>query len=271
MGKFTCLCAALFLSLFSTTALAVDVWAVDGLGLVRFDSAAPQTVTRVGAAAVGLMSGLDYAANGTLYGFGNTGFYSFNTATGAATLIGNPDLQGEQVLDMSWNPVGNRMEIVTALTSDDPLRLRSVDLSNGNLATLGTISVDPGVLAFGYAVSATGTRYLHDADSARMIRLDAALNDTYLSPVGNGIGNLAGMTIDWSSTGTWYHAGLSGDSFRQELWTINPVTGVGTFVGNIGTEDQFNFGDIAIAPIPEPASLSLLVLGALALGRRRAR
>ncbi len=80
------------------------------------------------------------------------------------------------------------------------------------------------------------------------------------------------MTINWSGDGTWYHAGLSGDTGRQELWSINQISGVGTFLGNVGDINyEFNFGDIAIAPVPEPSTLALLGLGTLAFRRRQSR
>ncbi len=272
MRRVAWLCAGLCAGLCASSTRAALIWAVDGPGLINFDSAAPQNITRVGVAGVGLMRGLDFAANGTLYGFGNAGLYSFNTTTGVATLIGNPDLQDEQVLDMSWNPADNRMEIVTALASDEPHHLRSVNLANGSVTTIGTLNISQSAAVYGYAVNAAGTRYLHDADGARMIQLNGALVGANMpSPTGNGLGSpFEGMTINWSNGGAWYHAGLSGDSGRQELWSINPASGAGTFLGNIGTIDyEFNFGDIAIAPVPEPGSLVLLGLGALVLRRSR--
>lgn len=266
MRKFLALCA---IGLSASLAGATEIWAADGMGLIRFDSASPGAITRVGAAGVGLMQGLDFAANGTLYGFGNTGFYSFNTTTGDATFIGSPDLQDERVLDMSWNPAANRMEIVTALTSDETHRLRSVDLNTGAVTNIGNLNVNLPASLFGYAVDAAGTRFLHDGDIARMIRLDAGLSGTTLGPLGNSIGVLEGMTIHWSGDGAWYHAGFSGDNGVQELWRVNPATGAGTFLGNIGGPTyEFNFGDVAILPIPEPASLVLLALGGLVLRRR---
>ncbi len=185
MRKFTWLCVGLCCGFVSSSAQAALVWAVDGPGLIRFDSASPQNITRVGTGGVGLMQGLDFAPNGTLYGFGFSGLYSFNTTTGDATFIGSPDLQDERVLDMSWNPAANRMEIVTALTSDETHHLRSVNLTNGNVTPVGNLNISLPASAFGYAVAANGTRYLHDGDSGRMIRLDAGLNGTNLAPVGN--------------------------------------------------------------------------------------
>ncbi|MFN0137016.1 MAG: DUF4394 domain-containing protein [Phycisphaerae bacterium] len=253
----------------ASVAKAVDIWSVDGLGLFKFDSASPQNLTRYGAAGVGLMPGLDFASDGTLYGFSFGGLYAFNLQTGAATQIGPGNLDDEQVLDMSWDPTRNQMFVISASSSDEPHRLRTVNLSTGNTSVVGTLNIPVPALAFGFAVNAAGTRYLHDAEQGGMMRLNNSLQGTFLGPEGNSIGNLAGMTINWAGDGTWYHAGLNFDSGRQEIYRINELNGAGTFIGNIGGPDyEFNFGDIAINPIPEPTSIALLALGVLVLRRR---
>jgi hypothetical protein len=81
-----------------------------------------------------------------------------------------------------------------------------------------------------------------------------------------------GGTFDPAS-GTLYHAMLSTTGGNQSrLATIDTATGLPTFIGGLGTTSPGGLnqiGDIAIAVIPEPASLSLLGLSGLALVRRR--
>lgn len=265
MRRFLVLAAG---SLCIATASATEIWSADGRGLIRFDSASPQALTFVGESGIGLPQGLDFAPNGTLYAFQGDSLYSLNLQTGAATLIGSSDLQDERVLDMSWDPAANQMLIVTALTSDEPHHLRSVNLNTGGTSLVGTLNLSIPASAFGLAVNAAGVRYLHDGELGGMVRLNG-MNGVFMGPEGNQISVLEGMTINWSGDGAWYHAGMNGLTGRPEVWRVNEATGVGTFLGNLGGDDyEFNIGDIAIQPVPEPAAIVLLALGAFALRRR---
>jgi len=265
MRRFSILAAS---GLCVSIAGATEIWSADGRGLIKFDSASPQNLTLVGESGIGLLQGLDFAPDGTLYGFQNDSLYTLDLQTGAATLIGSSDLQDERVLDMSWDPATNQMLIVTALTSDEPYHLRKVNLTSGATTISSTLNLPIPTSAFGFAVNAAGVRYLHDSEQQGMIRLNGS-NGVFMGPEGNEISALEGMTINWSGDGAWYHGGLNGATGRPEFWSVNEATGVGSFFGNIGGDDyEFNIGDLAIQPVPEPASFILVALSAFVLRRR---
>lgn len=251
-----------------SVASATEIWSADGRGLIKFDSASPQALTFVGESGIGLPQGLDFAPNGILYAFQSDSLYTLDLQTGAGTLVGSSDLQDERVLDMSWDPATNQMLIVTALTSDEPHHLRAVNLASGATSVVGTLNLSIPAMAFGLAVNASGVRYLHDGDLQGMVRLNS-MNGVFMGPEGNEISTLEGMTINWSGDGAWYHGGLNGATGRPEFWSINEATGVGSFIGNIGGDEyEFNIGDLAIQPVPEPTAFILVALSALALRRR---
>jgi len=81
-------------------------------------------------------------------------------------------------------------------------------------------------------------------------------------------GNPDGVAFDFT-TGDLY---LSGDGERFSLWDRNNATLTNYILGSSG-QDTLMGWDLAFqqAAIPEPATLSLLALGGLALLRRRAR
>ena len=266
------LCGLCTLGLCVALASAVEVWSADGRGLIKFDSATPQALTLVGETGIGLPQAMDFSGDGALYAFGgyfgDDNLYTLNLMTGAATTIGSGNLQDERVLDMSWDPATRQMYIVTALTSDEPHHLRTVNLATGATTIVGTLDITVPAMAFGLATNASGVRYLHDGDRQGMYRLDG-LHGTFLGPEGNEISTLEGMTIDWSGDGTWYHAGDNGATGHVEFWRVNEASGAGTFIGNIGGDEyEYHIGDLAIQPVPEPGSLVLICVSVLALRRR---
>jgi hypothetical protein len=63
-------------------------------------------------------------------------------------------------------------------------------------------------------------------------------------------------------TGTFYLQTDTDDAdVADGLYTLNPATGLATLLGQIGGDSNFNTIDIAIQPVPEPATLASMVLG----------
>lgn len=98
------------------------------------------------------------------------------------------------------------------------------------------------------------------------IRRLNALRAFCLGPEGVDTGLFDGLTIDWSRDDALYHATWTRAASRTELWTVGLGTGAGSCAGVIGDGYRL-FDDLAIAPVPEPATV--LLLAALSIRPRR--
>jgi len=268
------------------------IWAVNNLNgtstptnintIETFNPATPATRTVIGQTTPGasiLFGGLEFAGvGGGLFAWSTiapfAGLSSINQTTGAATLIGPNTLAG--VNDLSWNPVTNQMIALVNASTAAPAELHSVNLSTGATTFLGTVNGITGGLSVGLAHDAAGNAYVHDLVGDRVHRLDATFTSVASAVLPGNTNFSQGMTIDWSGSGVGYMAAIgnaAGGGFFSELWTLNTATMTVSVVGTFGTAPPtfptFEGGDLAIKPVPEPATMMALGLGALALLRRR--
>jgi hypothetical protein len=298
------LAAACAVGLVATQASAVIVFAPDNLGnnnvpgsvgdrIIRFDTANPLgTVALVGfagpaAAGVGL-GGMDFDGGGTLYAvdsfaqaggvFNGSRLFRISTTTGAATLVGSLGLPATNaVADMSFNPATGQMQVVTN-AGGGVAQLHTVNLATGAATLVGAISGLPtSNLEIGLATNAAGVNFVHNLADDRMYQLAGLVATPMSATIGRDTNFSQGMTIDWSGNGNWYLGSISNNpTFESAVRLMNNATGGTTSIlatwpnNGTGALPQYETGDLAIAPIPEPATLGLL--GAVALlGLRRRR
>ena len=264
----------LLVGLWLPAAPARDIYCNSGTQLLKFDSATPGNLIPIGATGISdMFGGLEFGPGPvpTLYGYTevqDAKLYSVDRNTGHATLIGGGGMVGGDVMtDMAWDPVAGVMYAIGQIEINAPTHLYRINLNNGYANLVGTINVPKPSANFGLAVSPAGVMYMEDGVANGMYRVDG-LSTTFMGNEGFDFAIFDGFTIDWLHGGTWYHGAYNQTRGQTELWTVDPNTGAGTFVGRMG-DGNVLLGDLAIIPAPEPASVLLLALAAPLLRRTR--
>jgi len=207
----------------------------------------------------GTTAGLAVGANGVVYvsSSGNDSLYTLDLATGNATLVG---AYGDSAIVM------HGLEYVAATgkmygMSSHNNGLYDINVSTGAATLIGTT----GLTSFSNLGwnSDTSTMYMTNsgADSFYTIDLNSG-SATLISSLG-GPTNPNGLAYN-SANGMLYMV----DNSTDNLYTIDMGTGIANLIGSTGTGNLLGLAYIA-DPIPEPATMAVLGLGALAALRRR--
>ena len=296
MSRITSRAATCFaLVAFATGAQSAAIYSLanDGTSLVRFDSAAPGSVTTVGAisGATTSLNGLDFRpANGFLYGYqqASSGIYIVNIATGATTLVSTSNLSvTSALLGIDFNPTVDRLRLVTVNDEN-----RRINVDNGVNATPGgdgplayaggdaNAGTDPNIIDAAYTNSdsnpATGTT-LYYIDYV----LDTLVSTT--NPNGGVLNTVGALGVDTDRfVGFDILTDLNGTntafaSLRvggvERLYTINLISGAASSIGTIGADGLYGLALVQPAAVAEPGSLALVAIAGLAAFglRRRSR
>jgi hypothetical protein len=274
-----------------------------GRTLVTFDSTMPGTITStVTVTGIGTASieAIDYRpADGQLYGYSrvSNSIYRLDAATGTATLVStlNNSSFSLDTIAIDFNPVTGQLRLVGFDAPRQIVRNLRVDVDTGATVEEGNARFAPSDTNAGRLPFVTGAAYTNNFAGATATTLyvvsNGPLSLSIQDPPSSGMLTTVGPTIipgvligfDISGlTGIAYATAnfpIEGISTIPQFYTINLGTGVGTLVGRIGTGAGLPSQYVGVAapvgraePIPEPATVVLLLTGLAgvgAIGRRR--
>ncbi len=205
------------------------------------------------------VSGLEFTPDGRLWasvqgpaGSMQQGIYSVNRTTGAATQVGAPiGLDGAEVVtDLCWNPVTHRLTgMATPSSGGLTSRLLNFDIHTGAVASTSTLTSDVNVLHVGVTCRPSGEYLMLDvfnewvshkvSDDAIWLGNVLSFTTAYNQGIGTDFGTGTIWYASFRLTNNLQGLGVS------ELRTINPTTGVDTFVGSLSGNATI-FTDAAI-------------------------
>ncbi|MBV6459038.1 MAG: hypothetical protein HONBIEJF_02177 [Fimbriimonadaceae bacterium] len=231
-----------------------------------------------------LVLGIDFRPKtGELYAVGSSNqIYKINTSNGVASAVGGtfaPPLTGVE-FGFDFNPTVDRIR----LTGSTGQNLRLHPDTGAVVSVDGTLAYAAGDPNFGAAPNVVGSAYTNNfngAGSTTLYNIDSDLdilvtqippNSGTLNTVGGlgmKVGSLVGFDImTVSGNNMAYVAAVEEGDFRSWFHRIDLATGKLNTIGAIGGT-AFLVRDIALNPVPEPATIAALGLGVAAFLRRR--
>jgi len=243
--------------------------------LIGFDSSTPGTIlsnvpiTGV----VGNLVGIDFrTSNSQLIGVGNNlgagSVYRINPITGVATAIntGAFTLTGTS-FGVDINPVPDALRIVS--NTGQNLRITGLDNANAVVNTDTALSAT-GVVDAAYTPNVNNTTTLFvlqdNATTADMLfTVNPPNAGTLTNPVALtiNVSQLSGFEINNNSAAL--QLGFRSWNGGNQFGTLNTTTGAAVNNGAVGGGFAGQVAGIALAPVPEPASIALVGMGGVLL------
>ena len=232
--------------------------------IVTFDSLTPMTIATsfaiTGLTAGDTLLGIDLRpANTLIYGVSQTGRIYTLTTTGIASLITTLSVVptgGKFGFD--FNPMADRLRIISE--TDQNL---AANVSDGVTASQTAITRAGGpidIVGSAYTNNFAGTTstvlYGIDSVSDTLVVTSAPGGGVYTNVglLGPGITNTNNVGFDISGS-----SGIAYLSIDSAFYRLNLATGAATFIDTVGAGPLVGF--TSIAPVPEPATWGMVILG----------
>ncbi|MCB9851271.1 MAG: PEP-CTERM sorting domain-containing protein [Phycisphaerales bacterium] len=217
------------------------------------------------------LTGISLGPDGFLYGImaaspGPARLHKINPSTGASIEVGVTNKNFVTEGDIDFDPISGLLFAIQETESGNDRSLFTVNPNDASTAEVGIISNSSDLSAM--AFDAAGDLWVIDTaftnDKLHKVNkaTGAIMSTVALS---QPLGAVAGMDFDPAS-GILYVADGFTDGTDQ-LFTLNTTTGLLTAVGPTGLTN----GLAGLEFVPEPASLTLLLVGAFACTSRRRR
>ena len=246
--------AASILVLPGQCATDIEIFASEFAFPARFYRVNPDLGKAVQIGTTRFLPGLDFRANGMLYG-SSAEYYSVATADGTAARIGAlPDL----LVSIAFSPgdqlfgVSNDGLTLFEMDPNTGSSLRSVPIT-GTTHSSGTLF--PGEIN-GIDFAPDGTLYGIGFGLYSINPLSGVA--TRITPLGQQVSGNLFLDLDFGQDGQLRAATFdSATDGASNLYRIDPVTGLGQLVGSMGYEIA------GLASVPEPSTYSLFIAGGL--------
>ncbi|MEK7953392.1 DUF4394 domain-containing protein [Luteolibacter soli] len=278
--------------LLASSADAVTIYTIgSNNSFYSFDSATPGTVTQVGAsgAASGYVDVDIYGANGALYAISGSGAGSqINLATGASSGGWTPNTNPitGAVTTFDFNPAADRVRVISNGGANNYRLQPDFASAPQTVTSPGAVTVDGGFSFTSSSavarpgVSVVAAAYTNPGNNPPSTILYTLSSDGFLNShttptgsFGNGVA-VSAFGLGFTPTGSGFDIDLTNTGYAlanasgvTNFYSIDLTTGVGTFLGSVGSTPGLTFS--GLAAVPEPSTALLGALAGVGLLRRR--